>query len=161
VFVIGEYRQINRDINDIAADLKSYPVNEYVKMIYPDPASPGDTAVLTKKLRIKAAANTGGELKWRLELIRQRLRPLPLHAPVEERKPRLMVDRSCKELIREMLDYRYPDTKEEQLKEQPEDPLKKDDHGPEALGRFMRGYFGGPGDVVGGRAKQRKANIHS
>jgi len=159
VYVIGEYRVINRDINDIAADLKSFPSTPQVKTFYPDPASPGETAVLSKALRIPAAGNTGGELKWRLELIRQRLRPMPLHGPVEDRKPRLMIDRSCKELIREMQDYRYPESKEEENKEPKEEPVKKDDHGPEALGRFMRGYFGGPGEGPGGRPRVRKAKV--
>lgn len=46
--------------------------------------------------------------------------------------------------IQEMLAYRYPETIEDALKYAPEEPLKKDDHAPEALGRFMRGYFGSP-----------------
>jgi hypothetical protein len=43
-----------------------------------------------------------------------------------------------------MLAYRYPERKEESQTslERFENPLKKDDHGPEALGRFMMGYFG-------------------
>jgi hypothetical protein len=159
VFVIGEYRAQNRDINDIAADLAAYPINGQVKMMYPDPAEPGDTAVLNKKLRIPYAGNTGGELKWRLELIRQHLKLLPVHLPIEQRKPRLYIDRSCQQLIREMQDYRYPETKEESLLAPKEEPVKKDDHGPEALGRFMRGYYGGPGDTTGGKARVRKANM--
>lgn len=159
IYVIGEYRVTNRDINDIAEDLGRYEVNKYVKTMYPDPAAPGDTAVLTKKLRIKSAGNTGGELKWRLELIRQHLRAPKGTNPDEEQQPRLLIDRSCNGLIREMLDYRYPDTKDEEKTSLKEEPVKKDDHGPEALGRFMRGYFGGPGDVQGGRAKVSRARM--
>jgi len=154
VYVLAEYRATNKDINDIGADLAESPINHKLKTFYPDPAEPGDTAVLEKKLKVRASlaagdkkTSTGGELKWRLELIRQALRLLPEHAPYEEQQPRLLIDRSCTGLIREMNDYRFPDTKEEQDKENPEKPLDKDDHGPEALGRFFRGYYGAPADA--------------
>lgn len=160
IYVIGEYRAQQKDINDIARDLAANPVTKHVRMMYPDPAEPGDTAVLQKALHLKANTGTGGELKWRLELIRQNLKLYPLDAPFEARQPKLLIDRRCVELIREMNDYRYPDTKEESLRAAPEAPMDKDDHGPEALGRFMRGYFGGPG-VSGGKqhARVRRANL--
>lgn len=157
VYVVGEYRRIHRDIEDIAADLVAHPYASKAKVIYPDPAEPGDTAVLEKKLKVKANGATGGELKWRLELIRQRLkidhRKLDLPGKVATK---LIIDRSCKELIREMNDYRYPESKDERKGEAPEKPMDKDDHGPEALGRFFRGYYGGPADNAGGRARVRK-----
>ena len=117
--------------------------------------------MLEKKLRIPFDSNTGGELKWRLELIRQALRVLPEHGPEDMKQPRLLIDRSCQELIREMQDYRYPETKEEQSRSEPEKPMDKDDHGPEALGRFFRGYFGGPGEdtTTQTRSRVRKARI--
>lgn len=160
--VLAEYRATHKDINDIARDLKAYPITGMVKTLYPDPAEPGDTAVLEKELRIVANTATGGELKWRLELIRQALKVEPEHAPDEapEKRPRLLIDRSCKELIREMQDYRYPETREEQNATQPEKPMDKDDHGPEALGRFFRGYFGGPAEgKIQARARVRKARV--
>jgi hypothetical protein len=120
---------------------------------------PGDSAVLEKKLRIPWQGGTGGELKWRLELIRQRLKvdPRAVDDPTIH-ETCLHIDRSCHGLIREMQDYRYPESKEEQNSLQPEKPMDKDDHGPEALGRFMKGYFGGPAEA-NGRAVQRKANM--
>src|SRR5678816_3797195 len=36
VYVIAEYRRMNRDINDIAEELKSYPITRLVQMMYPD-----------------------------------------------------------------------------------------------------------------------------
>lgn len=39
--------------------------------------------------------------------------------------------------------YRYPEQKLQQINEQ-EKPLKKDDHTPEALGRFYAGHYGAP-----------------
>lgn len=161
VYVIGEYRVIHRDINDIARDLKAYPITSQVKMFYPDPALPGETAVLEKELKIKASGGTGGELKWRIELIRQLLKvdPRAVDDPTIH-ETSLHIDRHCHELVREMQDYRYPESKEEQNATQPEKPVDKDDHGPEALGRFMRGFFGGPTDnATNGRAVVRKAKM--
>lgn len=169
VYVCGEYRNVNRDTNEVVKDLKTIPWARAATDIYPDPAEPDDTNIMANGLRLKTHKNTGGELKWRLEQIRKWLQydPESEGHPDETRKPKLFIDRSCVGLplndgglIREMLEYRYPETKEESQKEAPENPLSKDDHGPEALGRFFRGYFGGPGDVEsGGRARIRKARI--
>ena len=161
VNVLAEYRCTQRDINDIAVDLEQLPITKYLKTFYPDPADPGDTAVLEKKLRVPANGDTGGELKHRLEYIRQALRVYPTHGLDEYKRPKLLIDRSCHGLIYEMGEYRWPDSKEESLRSEPEKPLDKDDHGPEALGRFYRGYYGAPGSPSGAaRAKVRRANTH-
>lgn len=155
VYVIGEYRVTRRDINDIARDLNGYPISGQVKTLFPDPAEPGDSAILEKTCRWKINNGTGGELKWRLEMIRQKLK-VDTHVG----EPKLFIDRSCRELIREMQDYRYPDTKEEQNKENPEKPMDKDDHGPEAMGRFFRGYYGGPAEAGrNGKARVKKVSL--
>lgn len=169
VYVIGEYRTRNKDITEIAAELPTWRggLARTANILYPDPEAPGDAAVLAKALGCEVVGGTGGELKWRLDLIRQRLKLVPEHVPWEDRCPRLYIDRSCNGmplgdggLVREMQDYRYPDTKSETMKEAPEAPLKKDDHGPEALGRFFRGHYGGPEDQDnGGRARVSKANM--
>jgi hypothetical protein len=161
VNVLGEYRASQRDINDIAVDLELMPLTKKVKTFYPDPAAPGDTAVLEKKLHVPANGGTGGELKHRLEYIRQGLRVFPTHGLDEYKRPKLLIDRSCYGLIYEMGEYRWPDSKEESLKSEAEKPLDKDDHGPEALGRFYRGYYGAPGSTGGAaRPKVRRANTH-
>jgi hypothetical protein len=160
VYVIGEYREVNRDINDIVRDLQAWPLARQATELYPEPAGPGDTAILAKELRLNVRGNTGGMKRERIELIRQWLRLMPEDHPIEKRTPKLLVDRKCTGLIREMLDYRYPDTREESVRANSEDPLDKDDHGPEALGRFMRGHFGSP--LTGrSRPRQRKAVISS
>ena len=124
---------------------------------YPDPSSPGDSKFLSDRLRVPSKGGTGGEIKHRLEMIRQWLRPLYPHHPDDhpEQRPKLMVDRSCTNTVREFLDYRYPDKRDQQDKNAPENPLKKDDHAPEALGRFFAGYFGGPGKQV------RRTRVHT
>lgn len=159
--VLAEYRVVQKDITEIARDLVAFPIiREKTHEFFPDPAAPGDSAVLANVLKAKSRGNTGGELKWRLELIRKALRLGPRGGDRAHQEPQLLIDRSCVELIREMSDYRYPDSKEESLKSAPEQPMDKDDHGPEALGRFFRGYYGGPeGSSTGGRAKVSKANM--
>lgn len=121
---------------------------------FPDPEDPGSTRVLEKHLRVKHTGGTGGELKWRLDAIRKALKTKrsnpdyntpPWPATREEAyRPQLMIDRSCHMLIHDMEEYKYPDKKEFQSVPGQEKPQKKDDHGPEALGRFFAGYFGTP-----------------
>jgi hypothetical protein len=50
--------------------------------------------------------------------------------------------------------YKYPTRRLEQQNE-PENPMKKDDHAPEALGRFFKGHFGP--QSPGKRPKQSSA----
>lgn len=169
VYVIGEYRVSHRDTEDIAKDLLSWRgglVNQAVKF-YPDPAQPSDSALLKKHLKLPYTTNTGGPLKTRLEYIRKGLKIGPEHAPESAQHPKLYIDRSCVGmplgdggLIREMSDYRYPETKDERVGHEPEEPLKKDDHGPEALGRFYRGHYGDPASTgKGDRARVSKAKV--
>lgn len=169
VLVIGEYRAVNRDINDIADDLLAWRggLASRAQMMFPDPASPGDTAILEKKLRVRASGDTGGELKYRLEYIRRALRVGPDHAPIHEQKPKLMIDHSCAtpgpdgaSLDYEMQEYRYPENTSD-TRSPKEEPLKKDDHAPEALGRFFRGYYGPMerDNVARGRARVTQAKV--
>lgn len=170
VYVIGEYRCINRDSNEVAAALLERPIFRNASVIYPEPAGPDETSVLQKALHLKVAPGTGGELKWRLELIRKWLKfdEATEGHPDSLRKPKLFIDRDCVGLplgdgglIREMQEYRYPETREESVRAEPERPLDMDDHGPEALGRFFRGHFGGPPtpSKERGRAKMRKVKV--
>jgi len=161
VYVIGEYREVHKDIEDVARDLVNWPLASDARRFFPDPSEPGDTNVLMRHLRIPAMPNTGGELKWRLEAIRKGLKLQPEDAPYERRQPKLYIDRKCKGLIRDMLDYRYAESKEESVRANPEEPLDKDNDGPEALGRFYIGHFGSPALPGRGNAKIRKAVIHS
>jgi hypothetical protein len=164
VYVIGEYRRTQMDITDIAAELQTWKggLAMAATKLYPDPGEPGDSNVLCRELKLREEGNTGGELKWRLELIRRWLKLGPEHASFEDQKPKIFFDRSCKDGIREMNVYRYPKTADEAIEtlEAPELPMKKDDHFPEALGRFMRSYFGGAdeGDKRG-RAVVRTARV--
>lgn len=160
VYVLAEYRVTQRDIVDIGKDLQSWPLASACQEFFPDPSRPDDTAILTKMLQSKGNTSGGGELKWRLELIRQHLKLIPESVPEEERQPKLFIDRRCTGLIWEMSDgYRYPENKSEVMPNK-EEPMDKDNHGPEALGRFFRGYFGPPSQPgTKGRAKVSRANV--
>lgn len=159
VYVIAEYYRQHRSPDEFAADL----ANEYGALcrsatrLYGDPEDPAATYTLSEKLQLTSSGGTGGELKVRLELIRRWLKDENDHLEVghPERRPKLLVDRSCTELMREMDAYRYPDKKGQIITNEPENPMKKDDHAPEALGRFFAGHFGA--EAAGGRPKVARA----
>lgn len=117
-----------------------------VRGFYPDPADPAFARTLEDKLQIPAKKGTGGELKWRLDAIRAALKERNTHLPEGhvDRVPKLQFDRKCERTLYDMLNYRYPERRTQQDSNAPENPMKKDDHGPEALGRFYAGYFGQP-----------------
>ena len=148
VWVCGEYYKPGRDAEEVAADVwddpKLGPMVRSALMGFPDPASPEWAATMEKKWSLRMASGTGGELSVRLGLIRKWLRPQPfeLEDGHPEKLPKLHFDYSCTESIREFNDYRYPETREEAKTDPTENPMKKDDHTPEALGRFYKGHFG-------------------
>jgi hypothetical protein len=144
VYVLGEQRYKLRDTEDIArVELLNHPLTSKLIAIYPDPASPDDSNILRRTLNVPTRLNTGGDLKTRLALIRSglKLRPDYLPAGHPDKKPRLYVNRTCKDLIREMSrDYRWP-THNSEVRNDSEQPMDKDNHGPEALGRFYKGHM--------------------
>jgi hypothetical protein len=164
VYVIREDRFTLKDTEDVAKEILDNPVTRallrHLVAFYPDPAEPDDTETLKKKWRKPARSNTGGEIKNRVSLIRSALKEYNTHlAPSHpDRRAKLVVDRSCKQLIWEMREgYRWPEHKSD-VKNESENPMDKDNHGPEALGRFFKGFM----DVVGEsrRTRQRTAKVH-
>lgn len=164
LFVIGEYYMRNRTPEEVARDILNDPrlgvLVKYAKTLYPDPEDPGFATTVSQKWKVPVGNGTGGLLSERIDLIRrwlkvpQHLEYLPDEHP--DKKPKLHFDFSCVETIREMAAYRYPDNKTEAQNNR-ENPLKKDDHAPEALGRFFAGHFG---HVQERRtAKQRTARV--
>jgi hypothetical protein len=131
------------------------------RTFYPDPASPGDTRQLEKILQVRASEHTGGELKFRIDAIRKALKRHPELAEDSnpDKLPLLKFDRRCVRTIQDMLEYRYPQKASERRDlNSPELPMKKNDHAPEALGRFFKGMFGTP-DQQATKLRKRKANI--
>lgn len=163
VYVLDEIYETGLPIDDAARLIVDRGLHHHVIMFYPDPASPGDTLALERHLRLASNGDTGGEQKLRLRYIREALKDRNPHLPDGhvDRHPKLMIDRKCKNLIREMNDYRYPRTSKEQTdKRNPADkPMDKDDHAPEALGRFYRGRYGPTGDDQGGSARVARSNL--
>jgi hypothetical protein len=146
--VIREFRRQQLDTVEVCSDLRlEYPgMIRVAQTIFPDPAEPDDTRTMVRELRIPANKNTGGELKTRLSLIRRALKINNQHLPIgdPERRPTLMIDRThCQTLAWEMREgYKWPEHRSEQQRSDSENPMDKDNHGTEALGRFFRGYFG-------------------
>jgi len=159
VYVLGEHYKTLMDAEDFAREvLIPHPLTAKCQAFYPDPAEPDDTNIIHKHTKIAARGNTGGELKKRINMIRSALKCKPLHLPYEQRQPTLFMDESCTRLIWEMEEgYRWPEHKSE-VKNSAELPMDKDNHGPEALGRFFGGYFGVVGEQTR-KARQSKLRI--
>jgi hypothetical protein len=160
VYVLDELYESYLSIDDAARKVHQRGLDRGVIEFYPDPASPGDTLALERHLRVRANPSTGGELNIRLRYIREALKDMNVHLPESDplRHPKLLIDRRCVNLIREMQDYRYPDRKKDQRGK--DQPLDKDNHAPEALGRFYRGRYGDPSmSLSGGGARVARSNL--
>lgn len=169
--VIDEIYQPGLDADDFAKliEARNMCPSSLIRF-YPDPSSPGDSSILSKRLRkpfggsVKSGGTggtTGGEIGPRLDAIRKALKTHSApHMPLghEDRRPQIMWDRRCKMSIHEMQEYRYPDRKEQNSTKSQENPLKEDDHTPEALGRFFVGHFGTPQEAAR-RTRQRKGTF--
>jgi hypothetical protein len=145
VYVVDELYESYLSIDDAARKVYDRGLcPSGVIEFMPDPASPGDTLALERHLKVRANRNTGGELNIRLRYIREALKDRNPHLPEESelREPKLQISRRCVNLIRELQDYRYPDRQKDQKGK--DAPLDKDNHAPEALGRFYRGRYGDP-----------------
>lgn len=161
VRVIDEVYEAGLTINEFADLVKERGLApDGMLGFYPDPASPGDTRILSETLKVHAKGGTGGELRWRIDAIRGALKERNTHLPEghEQRVPSVMFDRKCVRSIADMLNYRYPERRSQVDGNVPESPMKKDDHAPEALGRFYAGHFGTP-DRIARRARVRKSTL--
>lgn len=163
VWVCAEYYRSQRTPEEFVRDLDEDPryrnLMYAAREIYPDPEDPGTTRMLADKFKLRVQSGTGGLLTDRLNLIRRWLKPQPeeLKDNDPNKLPKLHFDNSCTMLDREMQDYRYPETKDEAKGEPRENPVKKDDHTPEALGRFFAGKYKRNVSGRSGGARQSKA----
>lgn len=149
VHVLDEYYETNRTTSEAAAEIRSRNLApQTIRMFFPDPAEPDRTRELSGLLHLKGYKGGSISLDDRIEWIRRHLKLSPEHLEYghPEKLPSLTVHRKCVNTIRELNDYRYPDSAKagERGREAPEQPMKKDDHTPEALGRFFSGMFGSP-----------------
>jgi hypothetical protein len=163
VRVVDEVYERGLTPNEFAAEIKARGLcPDGILGFYPDPASPGDTRILEEALRVKARGGTGGEIKWRVDAIRKALKVPKSHLPDghPEKLPSLQINRRCTDTISDMLNYRYPSRKIHADGNTPENPEKKNDHAPEALGRFYAGHFGTP-DRQARRARVASSSVAS
>jgi hypothetical protein len=155
--IVDEYYEVGRTTGEAAAEIASRGLAPTtIREFFPDPAEPDRTREIANLLQLKPGRNTGIALSDRLEWIRRWIKP----TGHPEGGPRLTVNRRCKQTIREMGQYKYPETAEkasERGRSAPEVPEKKDDHTPEALGRLFSGLFGKPYRSSG--ARQSTAQI--
>jgi hypothetical protein len=153
VHVLDEYYETGRTTAEAAAEIASRGLApRTIRQFFPDPAEPDRTREISALLQLRPGRGTGGPLDDRLEWIRRLIK-----VSVKSGQPRLTVHRKCKNTIRELGAYRYPETAEqaaEKGRNAPELPLKKDDHTPEALGRLFRGLWGAPQRGAGARQSQ-------
>jgi hypothetical protein len=156
VRVLREHYITLEDTQQIAERvLKNHPWMHHLQGFYPDPHEPDDTNILSRILK-KPARKSSGDVRLRNALIRTALKPIPEHAAPEDQIPQLVVDRSCVKFAWEMREgYRWPQKKNEASSDS-ELPMDRDNHGPEALGRFMHGYFESVGEMRQARVSQAK-----
>lgn len=167
VYVIRERRWTRVDTNDVCRDMLANPIDrQLIKRcvaFYPDPAEPDRTKNIQEKLKIPARGNTGGTLRSRLELLWE-LHKIPKEKDYlpdghPEKVSRIFYDRMLTQSVCwEMREgYRWPEHQSD-VRSSSENPLDKDNHGPEALGRFAKGYFGT--DLAGGNTgRARRAKV--
>lgn len=147
VYVVKESRWRLKDTDEVCdailADEDLRTLLSKVVAIYAPPAEPSDTNIVRRRLDKPVKINTGGEIKTRDGLTRKFLKAHPADLPDghPEKRARLQVHRSCTKLRWEMkTGYRWPENKSENRSDS-ENPMDKDNHGPEALGRFMKGHM--------------------
>lgn len=161
IHVIGEYYRTHRTDEEFAKDVLEDERLRFLvpkaRALFPDPEDPAATRVLSERWKVPAAGGTGGLLKLRLKAIEIALRVQNRHLPYghPERLPRLLIDRSCVNLIREMDAYSWPEKRTTDKKAIKKDqPKDEDNHTPEALGRWFAGYLG-----VNGRPTQDTVRV--
>lgn len=152
VYVLGEQRWQEMDTEEVCEDIISrrlaneelWNLLEKVNVIYCPPAEPSDTSIVRRKLLRPIATNTGGEVNDRDRQTNALLKSRPTHLPLDhpERRPQMTFNRSTTtQLAWEMrTGYRWPEHKSE-TRNASENPMDKDNHGPEALGRFVKGHM--------------------
>jgi len=133
VYVWREYQMRFLTTWDHAHILKSRdnPEDFHVDAMYGDPAGADEAATIALVLGYVISE----KVPWinGIEAVKRKLKIQP------DGKPQLYIDRSCSELIRQMLALRRPAEKEGRPVK--EGQVDYDDHGPDALRYFIGDYF--------------------
>ena len=116
-------------LNDIIPRIKQKLGDKRLIMMVGDSANRDAIEVMSKDFPMVPARKGAGSIVDGIDLIRYLLKPLL--QLVGEPKPSMFISSACKNLIKEMETYKYPEDKPDR---NPADlPLKVDDHGPDAL----------------------------
>jgi len=161
VHIVDEYYERGKTTEEACQDIIVRGMASPALGFYPDPAEPDRTKEIAQRLHIRPMSPGSLEVQDRLEWIRRFLKYQPPHVPLghPDRAPGLTINRRCVNTIREFNDYRYKETPDQASvkgRRAPEIPMKKDDHTPEAIGRFFSGYKGRP---FGGGVRQSTATV--
>lgn len=143
VHVLDEYYEVYKTTEEAAADISARSLApRTIQRFFPDPAEPDRTKELAKRLALKPHNSGSIELGGRIEWIRRGLK-----LNLQLGGPSLTIHPRCVNMIREMNNYKYPETAAqagERGRSAREAPMDKDNHCPEALGRLYSGLFGSP-----------------
>lgn len=152
IYVLGEERWQMKDTEEICNEIiarrdvgdEMWTLLDKVNVIYAPPAEPSDTNIVRRKLQRAIATNTGGEVVDRIRMMNSLLKQRPSHLPEghPDKKPQMVFNReTTHQLAWEMrTGWRWPEHKSD-IKNASELPLDKDNHGPEALSRFVKGHM--------------------
>lgn len=162
VHVLDEYYETERTTEEAGAEIRARGLApSSVVKFFPDPAEPDRTKVLSDMLRISAHRGGSIDLRGRIEWIRRGLKTVLPHIDRDhpDNGPGLTIHRRCVHTIHEFNVWKYKETFEkaaEKGRSAPEIPEARDNHTPEALGRFYSGLFGSPWR---GANRQSKVNV--
>lgn len=121
IYVTKEWYKAQAPLSEMAGVLKSDPV----QIIYCD-HDLTDRLTLTNDFGVRGLMKANKDKIRGISTVQQFLRPM-----TEGQAPRLRIDASCRNLIRELGTYRYGEGTDS--KDPHNEPIKKDDHAVDAL----------------------------
>lgn len=129
-YVFDEIYAQHTTINDLAPMIRQKIGDERLVLMVGDSAQAEHIASLQEKgFPIIPASKTADSIIRGISLISEKLKPRV--QLLGDPKPKLYITKNCRHLIEEMEQYKYP---EDKGKRNPTElPLKKNDHGPDAL----------------------------
>jgi len=139
LYIYDEIYQSRRTVPELAAMIRRREADfphaiQNWRFRICDPSDPGSRKQFAQEgIRMRPARPPLNDVREGIREVRNMLHPRQVGGD-GGRRPRLFVFRRCKNLIREFVNYRYPD--ESERHGVPEEPLKKDDHAMDAL-RYM------------------------
>lgn len=149
--ILDEYYEVHKTTEEAGAEIAARGLApSSLRLFYPDPAEPDRTRTLEALLKVRG--HKGGSLPKvdRIEWMRRKLKVSPAGLDSDGSPyPALTMHRRCVNTRREFNNWKYREPT--RWDPAPEEPEKRDDHTPEALGRLLSGMFGKPWKEAGTR----------